>query len=127
MIGLTTTKLEGSVLVMTSATAAAAPEIRIGRCAACKRVYRVTAGVPVPWCGCRKDTPCEIRYGFPACGGDICTGHNQTFIKFKTVKVTYKAERECTGTCWNATGDGCTCSCRGENHGKAHANGGILI
>lgn len=100
-----------------------APEIRIGQCCICSKVYRAGAGTSV-WCDCRQGIPCEIRYGMPKCGADECHGHIQTAIRFKAVKVTYKAEKACGGSCWTAKSTVCTCSCNGRNHGGVHAADG---
>jgi hypothetical protein len=109
----------------------------IGRCVFCKQAFRVevlatmaamyrrsigqalrASGVDSPWCDCRAATPCATApAGRPRCDNPDCTGHPRSAVAFKIVRVTYKAEKTCGGACWAAKGDGCTCSCRGANHG----------
>jgi hypothetical protein len=39
-------------------------------------------------------------------------------VKWMTVKIV--EEKACNGVCMGATGPSCSCSCGGENHGRAH-------
>ena len=42
------------------------------------------------------------------------------------IKVTIRPEKACDAKCYNAKTAGCTCSCEGDHHGKAHEGHGIL-
>lgn len=124
------------------------PAVVIGRCVACKRPFRIeisrsvaerfgarfpnciahvlrAAGIPAPSCDCRKTTRCPETgtYGLPECLDYDCAGHEKTSVKFAAVKVAYKPEVTCGGSCWTAKSSKCTCSCRGKNHGGAHTIG----
>ena len=108
----------------------------IGLCVECKTAFRVEipAGVAVfpaslraavrlaghaVWHNCRAGVRCqESPLGLPACGDSFCTGHPQSEIKFRVLRVIYKAEAVCgPGNCWGAKSTTCTCSCRGKNDG----------
>lgn len=102
-----------------------APAVLIGHCTTCQHPYRV-------------EIPADIaeRFGprmrhamgyvlkaagitLPACG---CPNRS---VRFAPVRVAYKAEKACGGSCWTAKSVTCTCSCNGKNHGGAHTNGGF--
>jgi hypothetical protein len=114
------------------------PVILIGRCTnpACRRPYRIElpgdstvwanalltlryAGAQEPRCDCRAATRCpEQPGGLPECLDWDCTGHAETEVKFRVLKVTYKSDAICgPGNCWGDRSSTCTCSCRGRNHG----------
>jgi hypothetical protein len=125
-------------------TGSPAPVILIGRCTACQRPFRVeipaevaerfggrmpyclglvlqAAGITVS-CDCRSGPCPPAGNGNPACGDSWCEGHGGTAVRFtagSVVKVTYKPEKRCGGSCWSARSSNCTCSCEGENHGGA--------
>lgn len=121
-------------------TAVTIPAILIGRCTACKRPFRVDVpadiaerfGERLPYCipyvlqAAGISVRCDCREGIceiPECSDRFCEGHNGMPVRFtagSVVKVTYKPEEKCGGSCWSAKGSNCTCSCRGKNHGGAH-------
>lgn len=125
------------------------PVVIIGRCATCKRPFRIDfpadiaarhpnykhnlgyyleniARIPIPTCNCRKGVRCPEKYGTPQCGNPDCKGHARTYVNFtpgSVVQVTYKEEETCGDGCWTAKSSKCACSCKGKNHGGAHAYG----
>jgi hypothetical protein len=42
-------------------------------------------------------------------------------VHLRPVRGTFAEEKICDGRCMSATGTDCECSCRGRNHGAAHA------
>lgn len=138
-------KTERAATFQTYDLALGIPAVFIGRCIDCKRPFRVeipaeiadrfgarlknaigaalpAAGISPPSCDCRAGVRCtESPLGLPECGDSHCDGHGRTYVKFAIVKTTYKPEETCGGSCWTAKSTNCTCSCRGKNHGGAHA------
>jgi hypothetical protein len=121
--------------------------VLIGRCVACKRPFRVeippevverfgarlagapgyalaAAGIGPIRCLCQdRGIRCPDRGdGIPKCGDWHCDGHGPSEVKFKRVKVEYKPEVQCSGSCWQAKSSKCTCSCRGKSHGGMWAS-----
>jgi hypothetical protein len=118
-------------------TAPTGPSILIGRCTVCKRTYR--AEIPSDWpvwpstatraayaagysvrCDCREGVRCpEDENGCPSCWDWRCDGHWFTQIEYRPLRITYKPGAVCgPGNCWGARSSECTCSCRGEHHGR---------
>jgi hypothetical protein len=100
-----------------------APSVLMGRCAACKRPFRVDipAGVAERF-GARLGS--AIGYALlaakikpPRCSD----GHAPAPVNFALVKTEDKPEAICGGKCWAAKSATCACSCDGANHGGMHA------
>ena len=75
---------------------------RTGKCSYCKRTL-VWVGIFQTRCDC------------------------DTLVKGKAIAVRHSDTVVCDAKCYNAKSDGCTCSCDGENHGKAHEARGVLL
>lgn len=125
-------------------SAPGAPLVFIGRCVDCRKPFRVeipdnvagrfgdrarhaigpvlfAAGIAPPRCHCMdRGVRCPDRGdGIPKCGDWHCDGHGPSQVKFAVVKVAYKPEVRCGGSCWTAKSSNCICSCAGRNHGGA--------
>lgn len=72
------------------------------------------------WTGELRTAPSGRTYGQTR-----CEGCDQP-LQGSPVKVTHSDAVVCDAKCYNAVSAGCTCSCDGDNHGKAHERRGIL-
>ncbi len=70
----------------------------LGRCKSCKRTHRVDGGGWVPSARC-------------SCGASV---RLQEVLAYEVPEV------RCGGSCRNAVGPACDCSCAGANHGINH-------
>jgi hypothetical protein len=105
---------------------AAAPLVLIGRCNTCKRPYRydIPADVVDRLGGLSRTAHIPgVAIGLAGLSGHGCPepGHSVHVTAGSALKVTYQPDVECGNSCWQAKSTGCTCSCRGRNHGRAHA------
>ena len=108
-------------------TATDSPVILIGRCPACSAPHRIeiAAAAADRYPNWRYNLEFflseQVRIAWPACAN----GHRRTQIKFTRggiVKVTEAPEITCGNKCWQSKSATCSCSCKGRNHGGAHAS-----
>jgi hypothetical protein len=107
---------------------AAVPVVVLAECRGCKSVFRAEIPVDV-----------VARFGPRLRGAfayamqaahikiPVCECRDLRGRKIVTVNAEYKPDVQCGNSCWQAKSAGCVCSCKGLNHGKAHAFAESLV
>ena len=95
------------------------------RIATCKGKIRTAPGTAP--CGPTGYADCRTVVAWTGDYSTRCHTCGSVVIARTPVKVTVKADKVCDAKCYNAKSSGCTCSCEGDNHGKAHESRGILL